>query len=498
MRRAAHRRIRLASMAVLGCLLVLGLVLVLTNDRHDVGPVAAEGNAVATLMQDAYVNAGTPRANYGAAPTLRQQAPRATQVSYLSFDVQGITESPAKAVLRLFSRSTGSTRTTVSGTSSGWAETGITWANRPAPGSPISTTGALRSGQWTEADVTAAVTTTGVVSFALTTTATASRLADSREGPNPPQLVLTPGAASSSTPSTTTPSSPTSSETVSGTSSTSNSPGTSSPNPSSGHVTKLLTVVVENHSLAQMTAGMPYLDSLAQRFAYASNYTAIRHPSLPNYLAIVGGSTFGVTNNNPPSSQPIAGDSIFDQALTRGLTAATYAESMPTNCALTPSGAYAVKHNPWAYFSDPTPRRNCQNADVPAGTPASGNLATDAADGRLPNAGLWIPNLCNDAHDCSLSTADNYLESWLPQLMAAPDFQTGRLAIVVTADEDNNTTVNKVLTVVLHQSLDGGHTVVTTALTHYSLTRLYDQVLGADPLRNAANAPDMQAAFNLP
>ncbi|MDQ1691780.1 MAG: phosphatidylinositol-3-phosphatase, partial [Pseudonocardiales bacterium] len=105
---------------------------------------------------------------------------------------------------------------------------------------------------------------------------------------------------------------------------------------------------------------------------------------------------------------------------------------------------------------------------------------------------------CNDAHDCSLSTADNYLESWLPQLMAAPDFQTGALAIVVTADEDNNTTVNKVLTVVLHQSLDGGHTVVTTALTHYSLTRLYDQVLGADPLRNAANAPDMKAAFNLP
>ncbi|MDQ1716750.1 MAG: phosphatidylinositol-3-phosphatase [Pseudonocardiales bacterium] len=472
MGRAAYRRIRLASIATLGCLLVLGVVLVLTKDRHDIGPVATADGAVATLMQDAYVNAGTPGANYGAAPTLQQQASRTTQISYLSFDVQGITESPARAVLRLFSRSTGSTRTSVSGTSSGWTETGITWANRPAPGSPISTTGVLRSGQWTEADVTAAVTATGVVSFALTTSATATRLADSREGPNPPQLVLTPGAAGSSA-------------------------NPSDPMPG-GHVTKLLTVVVENHSLSQMTAGMPYLDSLAQRFAYASNYTAIRHPSLPNYLAIVGGSAFGVTDNNPPSSHPIAGDSIFDQALARDLTAATYAESMPSNCALTPSGAYAVKHNPWAYFSDPTPRRNCQNADVPAGTPASGNLASDAAAGRLPNAGLWIPNLCNDAHDCSLRIADNYLESWLPQLMAAPDFQTGRLAIVVTADEDNNTSVNRVLTVVLHRSLDGSRTVVNTALTHYSLTRLYDQVLGADLLRNAVTAPDMQAAFKLP
>jgi acid phosphatase len=444
----------------------------LTNNRHGVGPVAAAGAPAATLVQDAYVNASTPAANYGEAPSLQQKASRAGQISYLSFDVQGIAESPVKAVLRLFSRSTGSTHTTVSVTTNGWTETGITWANRPILGSPISTTGALRSGQWTEADVTAAVTTTGVVSFALTTTATATRLADSREGPNAPQLVLTTGAASSSTPS--------------------------SPNPSSGHVTKLLTVVVENHSLSQMTAGMPYLDSLAQRFAYASNYTAIRHPSLPNYLAIVGGSTFGVTDNNPPSSRPIAGNSVFDQALARGLTAATYAESMPRNCALTPSGAYAVKHNPWAYFNDPTPRRNCQNADVPAGTTASGNLAGDAAAGRLPHAGLWIPDLCNDAHDCSLSTADDYLASWLPQLMAAPDFQAGRLAIVVTADEDNYTTVNKVLTVVLHQSLDGSHGVVSTALTHYSLTRLYDQVLGADPLRNAVTAPDMQAAFNLP
>jgi hypothetical protein len=56
---------------------------------------------------------------------------------------------------------------------------------------------------------------------------------------------------------------------------------------SSRVVTKLLVVVEENHSLSQMHVGMPYTYSLAQRFGYATNYHAITHPSLPNYLAIV-------------------------------------------------------------------------------------------------------------------------------------------------------------------------------------------------------------------
>jgi hypothetical protein len=56
-------------------------------------------------------------------------------------------------------------------------------------------------------------------------------------------------------------------------------------------VTKVLMFIEENHSLAEMKAGMPYLYSQATTYGYATNYTAIRHPSLPNYLAIAGGST---------------------------------------------------------------------------------------------------------------------------------------------------------------------------------------------------------------
>lgn len=263
------------------------------------------------------------------------------------------------------------------------------------------------------------------------------------------------------------------------------------------HPSKLLTIIEENRTPAQMRAEMPYLHSLAQRFASATDYSAIRHPSLPNYLAIAGGSTFGVADDDSPAAHPISGDSIFDQAIAMGKTAKIYADDMQQNCQLNPRGRYAVKHVPWAYFAGAKQRANCQAGTVPAGTPNKGALASDIAAGTLPNVGMLIPNLCNDAHDCPLKIADQYLQAWLPQILAGPDFKSGRLAVVITADEDDSKGPNKVLTVVLHQSLDDAQKVVSTPLSHYSLSRFYSETIGAAPLGNAATAPDMRSAFGL-
>ncbi len=262
-----------------------------------------------------------------------------------------------------------------------------------------------------------------------------------------------------------------------------------------GTPSKVLTFVVENHSLQQMRSRMPYLGSLAARYAYATDYTAVSHPSLPNYLAIAGGSTFGVTDDSDPSINAAkVGDatSVFDQALAGGHTAKTYAESMPNNCTLTAAKLYAVKHNPWAYF--PTGRGNCMRFDVPAGTPTSGALATDIAQGTLPNVGLVVPNLCHDAHSCPLRTADNWLKRWLPGILSSPDFTSGRLAVVITADEDDRSSGNHILTVVVDATVPPG-TVVTTHFTHYSLCRLYSQVIGAVPPGKAPTSPDITTAF---
>lgn len=245
--------------------------------------------------------------------------------------------------------------------------------------------------------------------------------------------------------------------------------------------TKVLVLIEENHSYRQMRRQMPYLYNLATRYAYASNYTAIRHPSLPNYLALAGGSTFGVTDDNPPAAHPITRRSVFDQALNVGKTAKTYAESMPTPCALTSSGNYAVKHNPWAYFANS--RARCQALDVPLGPADSGPLHSDAITGTLPNVGFAIPNLCNDAHDCTLARADGWLKQRLPAILSGPDFTAGRLVVVITADEDDRNSGNHVLTVVLHPSLS--RQVVSTPLTHYSLLGYLDHVLGVHLLGHA-------------
>src|SRR4051794_39493035 len=128
-------------------------------------------------------------------------------------------------------------------------------------------------------------------------------------------------------------------------------------------ITKVLTFVVENHSLRQMKASMPYVHRLAEKYAYADHYRAITHPSLPNYLAMVSGGTHGVTDDDPPTAHPLDGPTVFDQALALGRTATVYADAMTERCQLDSAGQYAVKHNPWAYFVDGRP--GCLRNDVP-------------------------------------------------------------------------------------------------------------------------------------
>jgi hypothetical protein len=240
---------------------------------------------------------------------------------------------------------------------------------------------------------------------------------------------------------------------------------------------------------------MPHLAGWASAYGQATAYQAIRHPSLPNYLAIADGDTFGVGDDDGPSSHPVPGDSVFDQTIAAGETAATYAETMPSSCDLSSSGDYAVKHNPWAYNDGATQRANCQAHDVPMGTPSNGNLRDDVDAGTLPVTGLAVPNLCNDAHDCPLATFDSWLASWVPTIMAGPDYTSGRLTIVITFDEDDSSQSNTVAFVVIDPRLHGK--TVGTSANHYSLTRWYDDNAGVPYLRNASTAVDLRSAFGL-
>ncbi len=257
--------------------------------------------------------------------------------------------------------------------------------------------------------------------------------------------------------------------------------------PPAARVTKLLVVVMENHSLPQMRSAMPYTFAQAQRYGYATDYRAIRHPSLPNYLAMVSGGTRAVTDDHAPSVHRLSGPTVFAQAIRAGRSARVYAEGMPGNCSVHDGGnRYAVRHNPWAYFTDE--RQLCRHDDVPIS-----RLGADVRNGSLPNAGLIIPDTCHDAHDCGLGTADAWFATTMQQIYAGKDWKSGQLAVVLTADEDDRHSDNRVLTVVMYPGEQ--HRVVTSRLTHYSLTGLYDDVLGVPRL---TAAPSMAAAFQLP
>lgn len=286
---------------------------------------------------------------------------------------------------------------------------------------------------------------------------------------------------SATTASTTTPSATTSSASATTTTATTTR--------SSAPVTKLLVVVVENHSLAQMRDQMPYTYALARQYGYATDYRAITHPSLPNYLAMVSGGTQGVTDDDPPARHRLDAPTVFGRALAAGQTAGTYADAMPRPCATANAGRYAVRHNPWAYFV--SERADCARHDLPLDA-----LPGAIRAGALPNAGMLVPDVCNDAHDCSLATADRWFRTWMGRIEAGPDWRSGRLAVVLTADEDDKHSGNTVLTVVAHPSLHGK--VVATRLDHYSLARLYAEVTGTAPLGRAASAPSMARAFALP
>ena len=260
-----------------------------------------------------------------------------------------------------------------------------------------------------------------------------------------------------------------------------------------GGVSKILVIMEENHGTAEVfPSGMPYLWRLARRYGYASDWSAITHPSLPNYLAIFSGSAF----NDPPDCGPGPGcaypaPSVFGQALALGKTARSYEESMPVPCDRSDSGTYAVRHNPWAYIPGETAA--CRSGDVPAGTPSGGALVSAVRAGTLPNVGLITPNLINDAHDGTLAQADAWLREWVPVIMSGQDWRHGRLAIAIVFDEGDPGL--QVPFVLIAPGLSGA--VTRQSFDHYALTRLIDQVIGAPPLRQAAGAPDLARRLGL-
>ena len=61
-------------------------------------------------------------------------------------------------------------------------------------------------------------------------------------------------------------------------------------------------IMMENHGYKQLinNPSAPFINQYAKTVNLATNYFAVAHPSLTNYLEVVGGSNFGVLDDNNP------------------------------------------------------------------------------------------------------------------------------------------------------------------------------------------------------
>ncbi len=270
-------------------------------------------------------------------------------------------------------------------------------------------------------------------------------------------------------------------------------PTLSSPTPATQppNFSHVITLILENREYSSVvgSASWPNFNTLEQHYTLLTNDYAVTHPSLPNYLALTGGSTQGITSDC--TTCWVNATNIADTVETSGRSWKAYLESMPSPCYLGDSGTYAQKHNPFVYYNDiRTNTSRCQQDDVPLT-----QLDTDLANNQLP-AYAWItPNLCDDGHDCSDSTADTWLGQEVNQILSSSAFDANSL-LIVTFDEGTTdasccglpaSAGGHIATLLIGNLVKAGYQDAT-AYDHYSLLKTIEAAWGLPSLGHEADA----------
>ena len=257
---------------------------------------------------------------------------------------------------------------------------------------------------------------------------------------------------------------------------------------------RIAVIVLENREYGEVIGSdkAPFLNGLARRGTLATRYYGIAHPSLPNYLALLGGSTFGVGENC--TGCLAGGDNLAAQLSRAGVSWRAYAEGLPKPCY---RGAgqreYVKRHNPFMYFPSVFGRqRRCRNVVSTA------HLAADLRDDSLPAFSWVTPGLCHGGHDCDLRIADRWLSRLVPRITR----KLGRRGfLVLTFDEGTsdrgccgNVGGGRVATIVAGPA--ARHRArLRRPLNHYSLLATLETALGVRRIRHARGVPTLLGAL---
>jgi phosphatidylinositol-3-phosphatase len=269
----------------------------------------------------------------------------------------------------------------------------------------------------------------------------------------------------------------------------------------------------------------PYMTSLAAANGLAENYTAITHPSLPNYLSLLSGRDWGCSgfdvgpNSNPCTSSAWNSTSptLVDRLEASGLTWKAYMENMPSNCDTVDSGLYAVRHDPFVYFKSIVNDTARCNKIVPAGTNDT-VLLNDLASTSTASNFMWLtPNLCNDMHDdCTtnptspvdcqgnitncIRQGDTYLSYLVPEILSSNIFTTQRAALFVTMDEGNGycpvgAPSRDCIYTVWAGSVIKKNSISTTSYSHFSFLATLETAWDLQPLTANDSAATPMSEF---
>jgi len=253
----------------------------------------------------------------------------------------------------------------------------------------------------------------------------------------------------------------------------------------------VVVVIEENHGYEQII-GNPdaaFINELAADGALLTNSHGIQHPSQPNYLALFSGSTQGVTDDKPVPGTPLTGPNLGAALIAKGYTFAGYSEGLPAigSFSVAAGGIYARKHNPWSNWQSDNPgpnqlpaRVNRRLADIPSAFEA------------LPTVAFVVPGQMNDEHgNGQIADADLIRASdrWLKRYFGAyASWAIGHDSLlIVTWDEDDNSSRNQIPTVIYGAHVQPGN--YNEQISHYNVLSTLEQMYGLPKTGNAVNAP---------
>ena len=199
----------------------------------------------------------------------------------------------------------------------------------------------------------------------------------------------------------------------------------------------IVLVMEENQGYSSVdgdTANWPNLNTLISKGALPTNYYADSHPSIGNYFMLSTGQTLTTDDS---STQVWNVDNIARRMLAAGVSFKVYAEGITQGYLGGDTGAYVIRHNPFAMLSDIADSQQIANDTI---WPFS-QFAVDLANNALPQFSFIVPDVYDDAHSGTPLTADSWLQAnVVTPLSASRAFQSGGDGILIVDFDEADTT----------------------------------------------------------